>query len=185
MSLDNQQKGKKIHTRTIEISSYDCGDGNILVEGELKDDVLIPIYVSGKKCQPHTVHNMVIRLLVACSSLTIKEIKVAMPGIPYDYCLETADSLYAIKGLKIAPGFTAKVKKILGKSKRCLHLTTLLHAIAPAVMQGYWIYNGGEPNGDSVSSDTIDNYLVDTCWAWRKDGPLIDRIKQGENWPLE
>jgi len=178
MSLDNQHKGEKIHTRNIEISTYKYGEGDILVEGTLKDDVLIPIYVSGKQRPPHMVHQMVIQLLVECSTLTIKEIKVAMPGIPYDYCLETADSLNAIKGLKIAPGFTSKVKKILSENKRCLHLTTLLHAIAPAVMQGYWIYNGGEPNDNSVSSDTIENYLVDTCWVWRKDGPLVDRIKQ-------
>lgn len=185
MSLDNKPKGKKIHTRNIEISTYDRGEGNILVEGRLKDDVLIPIYVSGEKRPPHMVHQMVIQLLIECSSLTIREITVTMPGIPYDYCRETADSLKAVKGLKIAPGFTSKVKKLLGESKKCLHLTTLLNAIVPAVMQGYWIYNGGEPDDDSISSDTIDNYLIDTCWVWRKDGPLIKRIREGENWPLE
>jgi hypothetical protein len=32
------------------------------------------------------------------------------------------------------PGFTSKVKKILGESKRCLQLITLLLAMAPAVI---------------------------------------------------
>ncbi len=178
MSLDNQRKGKKIHTRNIEISTYEYGEKNILVEGQLKEDTLTPIYVSGKKRPPHTVHHMVVQMVIECSSLTIKEIKVEMPGIPYDWCQETSNSLDAIKGLKIAPGFTRKVKKILSESKKCSHLTTLLFAIAPAVMQGFWIFNAGKPSGDVVSPAIVKNYLVDTCWVWRKEGPLASQSTQ-------
>jgi hypothetical protein len=177
MISDNQHKGKKIHSRNIEISTYEYDEENIIVEGELKEDLLIPIYVSGKKRRPHTVHHMVIKMLIDCSSLTIKEIIVEMPGIPYDWCTETSDSLDSIKGLKIAPGFTSKVRKIVGESKKCSHLTTLLLAIAPAVMQGYWIYNARKPSGGKVPSGMMENYLIDTCWVWRKDGPLVGRLK--------
>ena len=110
MGLDNQYKGRKIHARNIEISTYEYDDEYIVVEGELKEDALIAIYISGEKHQPHTVHNMIIRMLIECSSLTIKEINVEMPGIPYDECIETSNSLDMIKGLRISPGFTSKVK---------------------------------------------------------------------------
>jgi hypothetical protein len=121
---------------------------------------------------------MIIQMLIECSSFTIKEVKVEMPGTPYGWCQETSDSLDAIKGLKIAPGFTSKVKKILGESKRCSHLTTLLLGIAPAVMQGYWVFNTRKPSTGGVSSGVVDNYLVDTCWGWRKDGPLVNRLAE-------
>ena len=172
MGLDNQYKGRKIHARNIEISTYEYDDENIVVEGELKEDALIAIYISGEKHQPHTVHNMIIRMLIECSSLTIKEINVEMPGIPYDECIETSNSLDMLKGLRISPGFTSKVKKSLKGNKRCVHLTTLLLAMAPAVMQGYWVFSARKPSGGGVSSGVIGNYLVDTCWVWRKDGPL-------------
>jgi hypothetical protein len=170
MLNDNSHKGKKIHTRNMEISTYEYDEKHIVVEGKLKEDILIPIYISGKKRQPHTIHHMVIQMFIECSSLTIKDIKVEMPGIPYDECMETTDSLDGVKGLKIAPGFTSKVIKILGENKRCLHLKTLLLAIAPTVMQGYWTFNARKPRGGVVSPDVLDNYLIDTCWVWRKDG---------------
>lgn len=178
MGLDEQHKGRKIHSRTIQISTYEYDDANIVVEGELQDDALIPMHVSGKERPPHTPHHMIIQMLIECSSFTIKEIKVDMPNVPYNWCPETSNSLDAIKGLKIAPGFTSKVKKILGASKRCSHLTTLLLGIAPAVMQGYWVFNTRKPGGAEVSAGVIGNYLVDTCWVWRKDGPLESRLRE-------
>jgi hypothetical protein len=176
MHNDNQHKGKKIHTRNIEIATYEYDEENIVVEGILKDDLLIPIYVSGKERQPHSPHHMIIQILIEHSSLTIKNINVEMPTVPYDWCRETSDSLDPIKGLKIEPGFTSKVKKILRESKRCLHLTTLLLAIVPTVMQGYWTYNARKPSGGVVSPDVMDNYLLDTCWVWRRDGSRSKRL---------
>jgi hypothetical protein len=180
MNLVEQCRDRKIHTRNIEISTYEYDEENIVVEGILKDDLLIPIYVSGKEKQPHSPHHMIIQILIECSSFTIKEINVAMPTIPYDWCKETSDSLDPIKGLKIEPGFTSKVKKILRESKRCLHLTTLLLAIVPTVMQGYWTYSARKPGADDVPSGMIENYLIDTCWVWRKDGPRVKKLNSSK-----
>ena len=176
MGLDNQYKGRKIHARNIEISTYEYDEEHIVVEGILKDDLLIPIYVSKKVKQPHSPHHMIIQLLIECSSFIIKDINVEMPTIPYEWCKETSDSLDPIKGLKIEPGFTSKVKKILRESKRCLHLTTLIFAIVPTVMQGYWTYNARKPSAGDVPSEMIDHYLIDTCWVWRKGGPRIKML---------
>jgi len=65
----NSNKGRKIHTRNIEICTYETGTENIIVEGRLKEDRLIPFYHNfGEKHPPQTVHNMVIQMLVECSS---------------------------------------------------------------------------------------------------------------------
>jgi len=180
MNLVGQCKDRKIHSRSIEISTYEYDEEHIVVEGILKDDLLIPIYVSGKEKQPHSPHHMMIQLLIECSSLTIKDINVEMPTIPYEWCNETSGSLDPIKGLKIAPGFTSKVKKILRESKRCLHLTTLLLAIVSTVMQGYWTYNARKPSSGGVPSEMIDHYLIDTCWVWRINGPRIKMLNSSK-----
>jgi len=171
MNLVDTFRDRKIHTRNIEIATYEYDEEHIVVEGILKDDLLIPIYVSGKEKKPHSPHHMIIQILIECSSFIIKDINVKMPTVPYEWCNETSDSLDLIKSLKIEPGFTSKVKKILRESKRCLHLTTLLLAIVPTVMQGYWTYNARKPSSGNVPSEMIDHYLIDTCWVWRKGGP--------------
>ena len=83
------------------------------------------------------------------------------------------NSLDKIKGLNIAPGFTSKVKKIAGGIKGCVHLTTLRLSMAPAALQGYWIFEVRDEHRSENSVLDIEKYLVDTCWAWRKDGPLV------------
>jgi Protein of unknown function (DUF2889) len=178
MNLIDRCRDRKIHTRNIEISTYEYDDEHVVVEGILKDDLLIPVYVTGKEKPPYSPHHMIVQLLIECPSLIIKEINVEMPAIPYEWCKETADSPDRIKGLKIEPGFTSKVKKILGQSKRCLHLTTLIFAIIPTVMQGYWTYNARKPGDDDIPSEMINHYLIDTCWVWRKDGPRVKMLKR-------
>ena len=176
-SILDRCRDRKIHSRNIEISTYHYDEKHIVVEGVLKDGILIPIYVSGTKQQPHSPHHMIVQMLIESSSLVIQEINIKMPGIPYEWCKETSESLDPIKGLKIEPGFTSKVKQILRKNKKCLHLTTLLLSMVPTVMQGYWTFNARKTSGGKVSSGMIENYLVDTCWVWRKDGPRVKMLR--------
>ncbi len=137
MNSLNSSKGRKIHTRNIEICTYESGSENIIVEGILKEDRLIPFYhPSGEKHPPQTVHHMVIQMLVECSSLTIRELNVEMPETPHEECIQTSNSIQNIKGLSIAPGFTSKVKTAFGGINGCSHLTTLVLAMAPAIIQG-------------------------------------------------
>ena len=165
---------EKIHNRNLDISSYLVDDQHILIAGELKEKNLITVYKrSGEVIEPNIFHHMHIELLIKVSELKIADIHVKIPGAPHDdLCREMENSLDAIKGLVIAPGFTSKVKKIAGGIKGCVHLTTLLLSMAPAALQGYWIFEARKEKRDDVSSFDIEKYLINTCWAWRKDGPL-------------
>jgi len=53
MNLVDPCRDRKIHTGNIEIATYEYDEEHIVMEGILKDDLLIPIYVSGKEKQPH------------------------------------------------------------------------------------------------------------------------------------
>ncbi len=83
MNWVDQCRERKIHTRNIEISTYHYDEKHIVVEGILKDDILIPIYVSGEKHQPHSPHHMIIQMLIESSSLIIQEINVEMGSKSY------------------------------------------------------------------------------------------------------
>jgi len=49
--------------------------------------------------------------------------------------------------------------------------------MAPAVIQGYWVYRNKEKGDNEISLGIINDYLIDTCWVWRKDGPLAEQLK--------
>jgi len=172
---------EKIHNRNLDISSHIVDDEHILITGELKEKNLITIYErSGERIEPNIFHHMKIQLLIKISELKIVDLNVKMPGTPHDdLCREMKNSLEGIKGLVIAPGFTSKIKKIAGGVKGCVHLTTLLLSMAPAALQGYWIFESRTEQRNGEPKFEIEKYLIDTCWAWRKDGPLAGSfIKQ-------
>jgi hypothetical protein len=81
-------------------------------------------------------------------------------------------SLNKIKGMKIAPGFTEKVKNMLGGINRCSHLKTLVLSMASAAVQGFWVHKSKELKSDESTTDLMNSYVIDTGWVWRKDGPL-------------
>ena len=170
---------EKIHNRNLNISSYIVDDEHMLITGELKEKNLITIYKkSGEIAKPHVFHHMQIQLLVKTLELQIVDIHVKIPGAPQgDSCREMENSLDEIKGLIIAPGFTSKVKKIAGGIKGCVHLTTLLLSMAPAVLQGYWIFISREKHRSEDSGLDVKKYLVNSCWTWRKNGSLARSLK--------
>ena len=179
MEYMNFDKLKKIHNRNLDVSSYVVDDDHLLITGELKERNLITIYIrTGEVVEPNVFHHMQIQLLVKTSELKIVDLHVKIPGAPHDdLCREMENSLDEIKGLVIAPGFTSKVKKIAGGIKGCVHLTTLLLSMAPAALQGYWIFEAREKHENKEQSFDIEKYLIDTCWAWRKEGPLANSLE--------
>jgi hypothetical protein len=170
---------KAIHKRNLEIFTYTCDDeNNIIVEGCLKDDRLVNYYiVGGDHKQPGTIHHMVIRMLVTGPALTITDIEAEMLDIPREQCPEIASSVEKIKGINIAPGMTEKVKKRLGGINGCAHLTHLLLTMASAAVQGYWTNRAQQPIPKPEPDDPIIQFLLDTCHVWRKDGPLVAKMK--------
>jgi hypothetical protein len=163
---------EKIHTRRIEVATYDCGRDGIIVEGSLKDDRLQPIHrPDGKQVEPGRVHHMIIRMQVRGPDLTIEDIDVEMPTVPYEECIETQASLEPVIGMQIASGFTNEVKDLVGGVKGCAHLVALLVSMASAAVQGAWTAVSRRPAEQSGYLDRAMEAIVDTCRVWRKDGP--------------
>lgn len=174
MIIIDKSARQKIHTRTIDITTYAGSSDSIIVEGILRDERLLDSYRSnGEIYPPGTVHHMVIRMEVKGPQLVIEDIDVEMPTIPHDACIETFESLVPIKGIPIVSGFTAKVKKLVGGTKGCHHLMALLTAMAPAAVQGAWSAMAREPIDPEIYMPAALERVKNTCWVWREDGPLV------------
>ena len=172
------KKGQKIHTRKIDIATYEGVNDSIIVEGILKDDRMFESYQSqGKRRPPGTIHHMIIRMEVTESKLRIKDIEVEMPTVPNEVCNETLKCLEPVKGLSIVPGFTGKIRDLAGGPKGCTHLLTLLTSMAPAAVQGAFSQAVRKPLDPKISGPIALKRFKDTCWAWREDGPIVKRIK--------
>ncbi|MCB2148216.1 MAG: DUF2889 domain-containing protein [Deltaproteobacteria bacterium] len=173
ITLD-KAKQQKIHTRQIDIATYEGTSGSIIVEGLLRDERLLESYrPTGVIHPPGTIHHMIIRIEIEGPQLVIEDIDVEMPTIPHDACIETLESLAPIKGMSIVSGFTAKVKDLVGGTKGCCHLLALLMAMAPAAVQGAWSAMAREPIDPDVYLPMAMARVKNTCWVWRDDGPLM------------
>jgi hypothetical protein len=178
-----KSKGKKLHTRTIEVTTYDYDGKRIIVEGFLKDERFQKSYVvTGETFPSGVFHHMAIRLLVNLSNLLIEDVDVDLMSVPREVCRETIDSLVPIKGLTITKGFTLKVKKLAGGNKGCTHLVELLQAMAPAVFQGFASHRSQKPPAsDSDQTKKIFQSLTNTCYGWHEDGPTVAMFNQKQN----
>lgn len=166
-----------VHSRNMEIATYACDGDSIIVEGCLKDDRLKSYYkISGEKTTPHTVHHMIIRMRVAGDALEITDIESELSAYPQTECPEAAQSLQKIVGWRIGPGFTQKVKAALSGAVGCVHLTALLLAMAPAAVQGFWAYRARKPVKKAIPKHIAEQFLIDTCRVWRREGPLAAKL---------
>ena len=166
---------EKIHNREIKISTYKTSDRDIIVEGQLIDNKLIEtLHFTGEHRSPDTIHHLIIRLLIN-KDLAISDVEVEMPRTPHDECVETIDSLQILKGMKIARGFTMKIKEMFSNGKGCSHLAELIISMAPAAVQGFWTGISSNPLPDEMKN-TMLFLLNNTCWVWRSEGPLMKRF---------
>ncbi|MEN6639253.1 MAG: DUF2889 domain-containing protein, partial [Smithella sp.] len=70
-----KSKKKTLHTRKIEISTYEYDGQRILVEGFLKDDRYQKTHaLTGETFPRGVIHHMGIRLLINCSSFVIEDV---------------------------------------------------------------------------------------------------------------
>jgi len=174
MSFLDQCRKEKIHNRNIDISTYAWDADHVLVVGELKEQRYVGFINNfGEQIAPGIYHHMKIELLIDARTKTIKDVAVYLPQVPRGDCPAMATSLDQIKGMDITRGFTSKIRKMVGGNKGCAHLNTLLLTMAPAAVQGSWINISWQQKEARQPDPQTGRHLVDSCWAWRKDGPLV------------
>jgi len=119
---------KLVHTRKISMRTSDLGDHTIEVEGDLIDHRYRPEHQvpSGGS---ELVHHMVIRLKIKGPAMFIEQAEATMPHHPRQECPVVLPWIRKLEGVRIAPGFTMKVKRVIGGKNGCAHLRSLVLAM--------------------------------------------------------
>ena len=108
-------------------------------------------------------------------------------AVQFNYRLQMDGLVQETEIFRLSPGdlyitnhdldYTEMVKKLAGGSKGCAHLTALFIAMAPAAVQGFWAHYSQKPIQGDAPHEAMRKFLVDTCYVWRKDGPLMQELR--------
>jgi hypothetical protein len=165
-----------VHHRDMSIRTFDLGEGRILVEGRLRDQRHRPR--AGEEFEgAFLVHDMVARLTIRGPDMVIDDVEAEMPQHPREGCAEVLPWMKKLVGEKIASGFTQRVKGLVGNARGCAHLTTLLIAMGPVAIQGHWAAYGLDRSKIRADDSRV-RRLVNTCYLWREDGPIMQELKK-------
>jgi hypothetical protein len=182
VTMEGFPKGslRAVHNRTVSVTTYEAENDCVIVEGVLKDKRLVDTYsvTSGEKMPPGVVHDLAVRITVRGPEMRITDVAVDMKHVPRDDCMRMRESLVPLIGQSVAPGFTQWVKSRLGGKRGCTHLNALVIAMAPAVLQGFWNARAARHMSIREAAKGISpEYLIDTCWVWRSEGPLAEELR--------
>lgn len=170
------QDEKLVHTREISIRTSDLGDHYILVEGRLVDHRLRRRQNEASEVA-ELVHNMVIRLKVKGPGMVIVQAEAAMPHHPREECPQVLPWIRNLEGLEVRPGYSMRVKKLIGGTRGCAHLTSLVIAMGESAVHGYWVAYEAERARTDLREEAIRKF-INTCHLWKEDGPILKGLRE-------
>ncbi|MBT4590165.1 MAG: DUF2889 domain-containing protein [Rhodospirillaceae bacterium] len=183
MPLSPPVKRNHIHTREVRCYGYEREDGLWDIEGQITDTKTYSFenLDRGVVAAGTPVHDMLIRLTVD-DDLVVQEAEASTESSPFDVCPAISDGVKALKGLKIASGWTQNIQKAIGGIKGCTHInqlitgplaTTAYQSIVPRKHHRKNEVDQGPPNKPNTRP-----VVIDTCHAFKADGANVQRL-----WP--
>ncbi|MBP5859067.1 DUF2889 domain-containing protein [Marivibrio halodurans] len=190
MPLSPPAPRRHYHTRRIECHGYHRDDGLWDIEGHMTD-VKSYSFENAHRGEVEAgtpVHEMWLRLTLD-DGFEIKAAEASTEHGPYDACPAIAPAYAKLVGVRIGPGFRKAVRDRVGGTAGCTHLTELLYPMATVAFQT--IVGSGErarrdaglapkdrSPGAADGASRAKPGLIDTCHAYRADGPVVRR-----EWP--
>ena len=173
--MSDAPTSRPVHVRTIRVEIAHAGPNELDVTATLVDERPADNPKWFGADPPPVIHDMRLGLRVRHPDLVVTEVRSEMAAHPYTICPEALPPLQQLVGLSIARGFTREVNERFGRQRGCAHFTALIHAMAPAVRQG-----AGVAFPEQERPAAGDPWFVNTCQAWREEGPLHRLIRAGD-----
>ena len=176
MPLSEPGPREAIHCRDVICRGFRRADGLWDIEAHLTDTKTYDFdnRWRGKVTAGQPVHEMWLRITVD-DNLAVIAAEAATDNSPYPSCANVTGDLAKLKGLRIAPGWTNKVRALFGGVKGCTHLTELLGPLATTAYQTVY------PARHRFSENPTNNEPrppVNTCHALAAGGEVITKY-----WP--
>ena len=176
MSTDNERE--LVHTRQILCRAFRLKNGFLEIEATLGDEKGQPVAFRSRP--PVRVGDFMHRMsltLTIDNDYTIQDVRASTLQAPWTMCGGTDDAYRKLVGLRIGPGFTQRMKELLGGVQGCTHVTELVAQAANTYMQASWpdriarqMAVSADPRGWPDKS-TLG--FVNHCHAWRQDGATL------------
>lgn len=162
---------RSAHLRRISCEAFEREDGLVDIEGLLIDTKPTPLQLVNREVPAgEAIHQMRVVLTID-RSRTIVEARASTQAAPYPDCSEVQSAYNRLVGLRIEPGFTRAVKRLLRGTQGCTHMTELLAPMASTAFQVLWA-DGGFGGPDAPGSATRTSPLGG-CHALRPDGHIV------------
>lgn len=201
MPLPAPAPREHLHTRTVTCHGFLRQDGLWDIEGHIVDVKTYPFENEwrGRVETGTPVHEMWIRVSID-DRMEIKEVAAATDHSPFQMCPDILPNFQRLVGLKIGHGFTRDVRARLGGREGCTHIVEMLQQVATVAFQTTVSERArtlrkeqkakaapsvtAPPEATSDPSQTGEKspdkpkrrpIVVDTCHAWKSDGPLVKR----------
>ena len=196
MPLPAPAPREHLHTRTVTCRGYLRLDGLWDIEGHIVDVKTYPFENEwrGRVETGTPVHEMWIRVSID-DRMEIKAVAAATDHSPFQICPDILPNFQRLVGLKIGHGFTRDVRARLGGREGCTHIVEMLQQVATVAfqttvseraraMRKEQKTKAAPPEATADPSQTGEKapdkpkrrpIVVDTCHAWRSDGPLVKR----------
>ncbi len=157
-----------LHHRDISVRGYKRDDGLFDIEGHLHDTKAVDFRVaSGPRLAGEALHSMWLRITID-RTLTIVAAEAASDAVPYvGYCDQIAPDYKKLVGLAIRPGFSSRVKELLGGTSGCTHITDLIGIVATTAFQTI--------AGQGLQASGSKPYQLDRCHALALTAPAVAR----------
>jgi hypothetical protein len=175
-----------VHTRSIVCRSFRRDDGLLEVDARFIDTR--PFAYASEflgECAPGAaLHNLQLRVTVDRTRHVVALVS-AMPGTPYGGCAEVNANFQRIVGLSMGRGFKRALRDRLGGTQGCTHMLALLEATAAAVVQAF-ASNAHLPERPGQPAPVRvfrRESLLDSCWSYRADGPVMRELEARERNP--
>ena len=175
-----------IHTRQYETRVYRVNETEMLVRGAISDVKPPGLYVLDDP-EELEIHQMQVELTVKLPQLEIIDVRTVFETHPHLSCPKIIDHYNKLIGLNIARGFTHKVRELFGGPRGCTHITALLQAMAPAVVQSTWSMAVRQRRESGLATGAVDKSRenmhkgnINTCHVWEEGGEYIQELRDGE-----
>ncbi|MFQ5971951.1 MAG: DUF2889 domain-containing protein [Alphaproteobacteria bacterium] len=177
MALPEPAQRELIHERHVHCHGYRRADGLWDIEGHLTDTKTYDFENQdrGTVEAGTPVHDMWIRLTIDDRFLVRDVIAVTDRG-PFRVCADITPNFQRLKGLKIGPGWSRNVRRLLGGTEGCTHLVELLGPMATTAFQT--IFPLRQREAESKRTPGRKPRLLNTCHVFKSDGETVRK-----HWP--
>ena len=161
-----------IHNRTIVCDGYRREDGLWDVEGRLLDtkSYFFNNPWRGGVNPGDPVHEMLARLTVN-DSFEVVAVECSSENTPFAACGDIVVNFQRLVGEKVGPGWSRRVKALVGGVEGCAHHVELLCLLATVAFQTVGPLLSKKNPG--TVADTNPKFVVNSCHIWREDGDMV------------